>query len=353
MGFDRPTLDELKERIYEDQATRFNPISKTPRYNLLKVLAYVDAGKFHQLNGDLEYLSKQIFPDTAEGKYLRAHWSDRVAPNYASVATGSVVFTGTDGVSVPTGLLLTSDAGQVYYVESQVTVASGTATATVKAQEAGSDANLSAGASLTISSTVPSGLSSSATVGTGGIAGGVDAESDSTYLTRVLNYIRTGNRYGKPGDFAAWAVDSSSTVSKGFEVKNYGPLGALLIQVIGGNQTDGVTQVGNIDTVADYIAAVAPPIVFTVKTPELVELNPSIALLAGEDTEANRTTALSLMKQYLEITAKPGCTITAGGLRDSFVDGTTITDATVTLTGGNKVCTVLQYPVLGTPTWVS
>lgn len=353
MAFDRPSLDDLKTRTYEDLSTRFKPIDKTPRYNLLKVLSFVDAGKYHQLYGDLNFLSRQIFPDTAEGKYRRAHWSDRVPPNYASVATGPVTFSGVDGTPVPAGLLLTAQNGQTYYVDGRAVVVSGKVSATVKAQEPGADANLEAGSSLDIASAVPPGLASAAVVAAGGISGGVDAETDDAYLARVLNYIRTGARYGKPGDWAAWAQDSSASVSKAFEVKNFGPLGALLVQVIAGSQASGVTQVGNLDAVADYISSVAPPIIFTVKTPELIALNPSIALLDDEDTVANRTSVKSLLQQYLEVVAKPGCTITAGGLRDAFVDGTTITDATVNMVGGNKVCTVLQYPVLGDITWAS
>lgn len=352
MGYDRPTLTELNDRIYQDFSTRFNPLAKSTRYNLLQILSKVDAGKYHQLYGDLGFLSKQIFPDTAENEFLRAHWSDRVPPNYAVAAIGPAVFVGSNGAPIPEGLLLSSAGGQDYYLESQVVIAGGSGTGQIKALVAGAGANLEAGSTLTISSAVPSGISSEVTIGAGGITGGVDAETDEAYLSRVLLFIRNGNRYGRPGDFAAWAIDSSAGVSNAFEIKNFGPLGALLIQVIGGNHTEGVTQVGNLDVVREYLDTVAPPIVFTVKTPELLTLNPAIHLVPAEDTVANRELVIQRLQIYLGLTSKPGMSYTAGMLRDAIVDGVVITDASIAIADAVVNSTVLQLFTLGAPTWL-
>lgn len=352
MGYDRPTLTELDDRIFQDFATRFNPMVQSTRYNLLRILSKVDAGKYHQLYGDLSFVSRQIFPDTSEAEFLRAHWSDRVPPNYAVAAIGSVVFTGTNGATIPEGLLLGSAGGHEYYLESQVVIAGGTGTGQVKALEAGAASNLEDGAGLSISSAVPSGIAATATVSAGGIAGGVDPETDAAYLARVLLYIRNGSRYGRPGDFAAWAIDSSSGVSNAFEIKNFGPMGALLIQVIGGNHTDGVTQVGNLDVVREYIETVAPPTVFTVMTPDLLTLNPAIHLVPAEDTVANRDLVIQRLRGYLELTSAPGMSYTAAVLRDAIVDGVVITDASVTIDAAVVYSTVLQLFTLGAPTWV-
>lgn len=352
MGLQRPSLTELADRVYQDLATRYKPLDKSPRFNLLKVLSQVDAGKYHQLYGDLEFLSRQMFPDTADGEYLRAHWSDRVPPNHAVAATGKVRISGLPGTPVPVGLLISSTGGKAYYVETSVLVVGAFALATVTAQEPGADSNQDAGTELTISSAVPPGLSSTVIVDEDGIKGGVDAESDAAYLNRVILNIRNGVRYGKPGDFAAWAVDSSAGVSKAFEIRNYGPLGALLIQVISGNQVDGVAQVGNLSVVSDYIFSVAPPIVYTVKTPDLVALDPAVHLLPAEDTVSNRTLAEHRLRTYLDLTAKPGITYTPGMLRDAVVDGVILTDASISIGGATRTSTVLQLFTLGALSWV-
>ena len=64
-------------------------------------------------------------------------------------------------------------------------------------------------------------------------------------------------------------VDASADVSKAFEFKNFGVLGALLIQVISSDHFRGISQVGNLSVVTSYIDSVAPPVMYTVRTPEL------------------------------------------------------------------------------------
>lgn len=352
MDFERPTLAELKIRVWSDLASRLAPVAKTPRYNLLQIVSCVDAGNYHLLHGDLEFLSRQIFPDTAERRYLRAHWSDRVKPKTASQAVGLATFTGTVGVSIPAGLLVAADSGAVYYVTTQVAIGEGgTALAQVQSVEAGEAQNQPFGAILAITSDKPIGLNSQAIVGAGGLAGGVDEESDASYLSRVIAYQKTGSRYGKKGDFAAWAVDSTAEVTKAFEIKNFGPMGALLIQVIGGDQIAGVTQVANLAAVRDYISVFAPPVLFTVQTPSLMPLNPTITLLPTEDTAPNRLVVTQCLQAWLQTYGKPEGSITPEQLRASFVDGSTITGGSVVLPENPFLTTALQYPILGAITW--
>jgi hypothetical protein len=199
-------------------------------------------------------------------------------------------------------------------------------------------------------SSIPPGIDSTAVVSGEGITGGADAESDEAYLVRVLQTLRNATRYGKSGDFADWAVDSSPEVSKAWEFKNFGVFGALLIQVIGGNHIDGITPVGGLALVTEYINTVAPPVLFTVRTPALRPLNPAVALVPAEDTLTNREIVTGRLKTYLEATARPGIRYTAGMLRDALIDGVTISGGAVKLsdsTTGEVNTTILQLPVLG------
>lgn len=352
MAFERETLQSLLDRTYSNYMSLFKPLDKTPRYNLLKVLAYTEGGDVHQLLGDLDFLSVQMFPDTATGEYLRAHWSDRVPPLYASAATGKVIQTGVAGASVPKGFIYTSSAGKRYYTSSSYTVGSGgTVEVWVTAEESGEDSNLDAGSEVTVSSALSAGLDSTVKVASDGIAGGVNGETDEEYLSRVMTALRNTTRYGKTGDFAAWAIDSTSEVTKAFEIPSFDIFGSLLIQVIHGNQIDGVEQVHNIAAVQSYIEQYAPKIIFTVRTPELVEISPTIKLSDGEDTVSNRNLAVQRLKVYLNAKAEPGCTIAQATLQTVIADGVTISKAEVTLPDGEITTTVLQYPVLGEVTW--
>ena len=350
MAFDRPSLSDLQDRIENDYISRLNPLAKTTRYNLLSILGKTDSGIYHLLYGDLVYLGKQIFPDTATSENLRAHWSDRVPPLAAQRASGPGGFTGTAGRSIPAGILMESPAGQEYYLPESAEVGEdGSVEATIKASENGEDSNLEAGTELSIISTVPSGIDDTVIVGEDGIDGGDDEESDEEYLVRVLNYLRNSARYGKPGDFADWAIDASTEVEQAWEYKNYGPFGALLIQVVKGTHETGLSQVADLDIVSDYLYENAPPALYTVKTPEIISLNPTIELLDAEDTTSNRTTAGERIQTWMALNVKPGSTVTSGNIRDAIVDGSVITDATVTLETGSS--TILQLLDVGEITW--
>ncbi|WP_147615128.1 baseplate J/gp47 family protein [Treponema pectinovorum] len=353
MAFERETLQTLLDRAYNNYMSRLKPLDRTPRHSIIKVLAAVDAGETHQLLGDLSFLVNQIFPDTATGEYLRAHFSLQVPPLYASAATGKVVQTGVAGAAVPKGFVYTSSAGKRYFTSRSYTVGEdGTVEVWVTAEESGSASNLDEDSELTVASALSAGLDSSVKVAADGIAGGVDGETDYEYLSRVIATLRNTTRYGKPGDWAAWAVDSSSEVSKAFEIKLFDSFGTLLIQVINGNQIDGVSQVHNLATVQSYIESVAPPSLFTVQTPELVKVNPTIQLLEGEDTVSNRNLVISRLKVYLNAKAEPGCTIAQSTLQTVIIDGVTISKAVLTLPGGEISTTVLQYPILGDVAWI-
>jgi uncharacterized phage protein gp47/JayE len=310
---------------------------------------------YHQLLGDLDFLSKQIFPDTAEGAYLREHWSSKTTPLYAVAASGEVTITGTANRPVPSGVVFGAASGEHYYLDKSYRLgANGRVTAVVKAENPGAQGNLAPGEKLAIISAIPAGVASEAAVSGRGIIGGADAETDEEYLARVLAALRTPSRYGRKDDFALWARDASAEVSAAWEFKQFGVFGAVLIQVLKGNQIDGVHPVDNLVEVRDYINSNAPPVLFEVRTPSIIPINPSASLLHQEDSQENRELAVNRMKAYMQVAARPGAQITAGALRLAVIDGVTITDITVKLGGstvGITATTILEYPYIGEVTW--
>lgn len=345
------SLKKLKEKILNQYYSELNPLENTPKYDLVKVIANVEAGIYHSLLGDVEFLKKQIFPDTAEREYLRAHWSDRVPPLYPEVASGSILIKGTSGVSIPEGCVFSSKQGNNYFTnKTYIVETDGSVEMEVQAENAGSDSNLKEGTKLTLSSNLIANVESEAIVKRE-IAGGTDGETDENYLLRVLNYSK-GNLNGKQGDFETWALNSSSEVSKAWEFKNFNVFGALLITVIGGNADTGFYKVSNVQRVQEYIESVAPPIIFTVKAADLVYINLTIDLLQKEDTMVNRKRCENILTQYFLEKAKPNMDINSSVLRDLIVDAISITYAKVTIEDGDKYINQLQFPVLGSILWV-
>jgi uncharacterized phage protein gp47/JayE len=353
--FSRDSLAVILDRAYANYVSLFKPLDKTPRMSLLKVFSTVDAGIYHQLLGDLDYLSRQIFPDTAEGEILREHWSGRVTPLYATGAAGEILLTGMPGKTVPAGIVFQAASGEKYYTEKAYKIGdAGSAAVSVRAQGSGLATNLAAGNELAIVSSIPQGIDSKAAATENGITGGADAETDEEYLTRVLMALRNPTRYGKKDDFASWALDASVEVSAAWEYKNFGVFGALLIIVINGSQADGVSPVTNLEGIKNYISENAPPVMFEVRTPDIISLNPSVTLPLAEDTRSNRKLAEERMEAYLQIIARPGERVTAGALRAAIIDGVDITDAAVKLNGdaaGIVQTTIFQYPYIGEVSW--
>jgi uncharacterized phage protein gp47/JayE len=150
MPFERPNLQTLIDRIDADLESRLST-SQLRRSNA-KVYARVLAGVSHELHGFIEFLSRQLFFDTAEAEYL-----DRWASIYGlvrkppSLASGTVVFTVLEeGATVPEGTLLQADNEAVY--ETTSAVSEGKASA--RALTAGTAGNVSAGDTLVLVSPI-------------------------------------------------------------------------------------------------------------------------------------------------------------------------------------------------------
>lgn len=344
------SLEQLKIRIFNQFNAELNPLENTPKYNLVKVIANIEAGIYHSLLGDIEFLKKQIFPDTAEREYLRLHWADRVPPLYSEVASGSIVIKGVAGVSIPAGSVFTSAQGNNYFTSKAYVIGDdGTVEIEVQAQSAGTSSNLAADSKLKLTSNLIAHVESEAAVKKE-IAGGTDGESDEAYLVRVLNYLR-GSSNGSSGDFASGALDASSEVVKSWEFDNFSVFGALLVVVVGGNIDTGFTQVSNIQKVQQYIEKLYPYILFTVKTPELIKLNINIRLISKEDSMANRQLISDTIKDYFDKKVQPDMEITNVLIKSLIIDGINITDAQAEIDIGDRYYNQLEYAVLGEITW--
>ena len=122
---------------------------------------------------------------------------------------------------------------------------------------------------------------------------------------RIERYSQQKTLGVKTGDFAAWAVDASADVSKAFEFKNFGVFGALLIQVISGDHFRGISQVGNLSVVTACIDSVAPPVMYTIRTPELKPIGICKKRVLVRTHFPEQTYAALYNKQSLTMSACP------------------------------------------------
>ena len=346
MGFNTPTLEELQEQHWNDFNSRLSPVKSSPKYSTLKINSMVNAGMFHLLHENLKFLALQLFPDTAEGVYLDAHWSWRSDKRkLETFSVGPMTVTGVPGTSI-----LAGDSwvvGDIYYVAQEETVVGGDGTAVVqiRALVAGEEADLDEGKTLEVSRP-KAGLDDEAV--SGGIAGGTDRESDPDYKNRMLLNLRIGTKYGKPGDWASWALDSSAEVVKAWEYPLSDSYGTLLIQVLAADYS----QVADLVTVKAYIKSVAPPLLWDVETPEIVPFAMFLHVDdESEDTAENRAAAEAALALWMSENAKPGLTVSAGLLSTIASSPAGLTYVEITFPGDTPTFTIREFPVIGDQTW--
>lgn len=203
MSFDTPNLPELITRASADIET-----SATLRRSDAVVLARVHSAAAYSLYKYLDWLYRQIFPDTADEENLLRHGIGRGAPRKAATqARGTVSVSGTPGARIDAGTRLTL-AGIVYEATVGASLDNGTAEMAIVAVAAGVIGNQPAGTELDFVSPVL-GVHSKATVTAGGLTGGTDIEDIDVYRERVIERFRWVPHGGNANDYVVWAKEQA------------------------------------------------------------------------------------------------------------------------------------------------
>jgi uncharacterized phage protein gp47/JayE len=204
MPFKLPSLTEISTEAQQDLAARLGAFGRLRR-NTIDVLARVWAGMVHSIYGFISYLSKQLFPMTAEADYLdrQAAWWG-IFRKGAAKALGQVTFSGTADSEVPAGAMLTSSEGHRYMTLEGGRLSEVGLTSRISAEEGGKASDLNPGVKLSLISPY-SGVTPEATVGDEGVTGGADAETDKELRARLLERVQEPPQGGTAYDYVAWA----------------------------------------------------------------------------------------------------------------------------------------------------
>ena len=350
MAFTRATLQELRTRIENDLVGGLQLTAAVLRRSFVRILARAWAGLAHGLYGYIQFLSRQLLPDTAEREYLERHGSlFELGRTPATFATGNVTLTGTDGTLVPAGTVMQrSDLAQ-YDTRADVTIASGTATAIVDALVAGQVGNADVGVALSLVSPI-AGVNSSAVVAAGGLSSGTDQESDEDLRTRVLERYRFRPHGGAEDDYIGWAKEVPGVTRVWVFPGELGP-GQVTVRFVRDNDASIIPDAGEVSQVQAYIDARRPvTAAITVVAPLSTSLN--VTLSITPDTAANRAAVQAQLSRFLggdEI--RPGATVLLSRLRTEIgLSG--VADFNLTVPNANVTHTTGQLAVLGSITWL-
>lgn len=357
MAFIRPTLTEIITRIEADMSARLLNGAPVLRRSFLGVLARVFAGISHLLYGFLEWMSKQIVPgaETNDSDMLEQHadlWG--VARRAAAYATGNITVTGTTGAVIPAGSVLQSAAGIQYKTDTETILDDVTAEVAVTAVEAGTAGNLDAAAVVSFVSAID-GVNSSATVATGGLAGGVAEETIAELRARLVERLRNTPHGGSLADYERWALEVAG-VSKVFVFPLYnqpgdiypapGHVGVTFITAAG-----GIPGAGTVAALQSHLNEVAPSTAqVTAYAPAALTVDFEIQYSpysASESDPVRLAIAANLAALFLRVGA-PNATIPLSQINEAISAAVGEDDHVLVAPVANITTTRAQYPVVGT-----
>ena len=348
MPYKRPTLKTLIDRADADMAQRLPGTEAALRRGNVGTLARIHAGAVHGLYGFLDYLSRQVLPDTAEVDYLERHASIyNITRKEASAGSGKARFTGTTGTVIAKGVKVQTVRAQIYVTMAAATLKEGQADVAIKAETAGKAGNIKADTVLTLVTPV-GGVQSKAVALAPGIQGGTEPETDDSLRRRLLNRIQAPPHGGSQADYVAWAR-AVPGVGRAWAYPSELGLGTVTVRFM---RTDGaIPAAADVKKVQDYIDARRPVTAsVTVVAPIAKPLDLTFTALTP-DTPAVRAAITAEIKDLLLREAEPGKTLLISHLREAISQAAGETDYVMVAPSTNVAHDTGQIATLGAPTW--
>ncbi len=349
MAFARPTLSQLVERIQADFISRLDLATALLRRAMVYVLSRVIAGAAHLLHGHLEYLGRQLFPDTSEDEFLiRQAALFGVTKNAATFAKASASVTGSNGTVIPEDTRVVSELGFEYTVDAEATIAGGTAAIALTAVLAGADPTLTAAQSLSFESPI-AGADSTFSV-TASTQDGSDEEDIEGLRTRFKARLASPPHGGNDEDYIAWAKEVTG-VTRAWPVGNgLGP-GTVLVRFARDEDASPIPDAGEVTAVQDYIDALAPAhATVTVAAPTGLARAFTFTMISP-DTAAVRAAVEAELADLILREGEPGGTLLLSAIRTAIGNAAGVEDYTLTVPAADVTHTAGQIPLMGTVTW--
>lgn len=256
MSFSRPSLKELWERAITDISSQLR-IGSPLKRSIVSAIAYAVAGIAHLLYGFLDWIYKQIFPDSCDEENLLRHAQgagvDRKPGSFAQI---EVKFKGVNGSVVEEGTYLNRADGIQFITQSDVTILGGEGSCLALALIHGSKSNTSAGTILNLQ-TIFSGVNGQVEVLPTNSISGQDEESLESLLERLLDKKRQPPHGGNENDYKQWAREVPG-VTRAFVYPKRMGLGTVGVSFLMDNEVDIIPSPAKVEEVQAYIEALRP-----------------------------------------------------------------------------------------------
>lgn len=352
MPFSRPALQDLIDRAIADVSSRLPGTDARVRRSNLNVLSRVHAGAMHELYGELDWVSRQILPDTCDDDIL-LRWANAFLPvpqKAATFAVGQARFNGTNGSIIPAGTVLQRGDGAEYTVDADMAIAAGTATVNVTAVVAGLAGNAISGTSLSLVLPI-AGVGAGGTVAAAGLANGVDIESPASVRARLLARLRQPPQAGAAFDYVNWALEVSGVTRAWCFPKYYGNRTVGLCFVTDGAAGGLIPAPATVAAVQAHIDALRPVTTdVTVFAPVADALNFTIALTPN--TLAVQAAVQAELADLISREAIPGGTLLLSHIRQAISVAAGEADHVLSAPAANVVSAAGHIATMGAITWL-
>ncbi len=315
MAFARPTLTDLIDRVIADISSRVTGMDGAVlRKSLLGVIGRSEAGAVHMLYGYVDWVAKQVIPDTAEKEYLdrwAAIW--KVVRKTSGFASGQAAFSGATGSVIVDGTIVQRQDGVQYKVIGDAVSGGAPMIVPIIALEAGEAGNFGAGLPIFLLSPV-SGVQSTGTTATK-LEGGTNVESDDQLLARLLARIQQPPHGGASFDYEQWALEVPGVTRVWVYPLQMGA-GTVTVLFVCDEAVSIIPGPSKVAEVQAYIDARAPVTaeVF-VGAPIADPLNMTIKL--APNTAAVQSAVRAELEDLIDRDSAPGGTILISRLREA------------------------------------
>ena len=355
MPWTTPTLADVRALNRDFVRSHLRSGSLIPN-SALRVLADGNAGLAHLTLQYIDWLSRQLLPDTAEGDWLRERhaaiwlggWKE------ATFASGSARFTGSEGALVPlaTTLSATGPSGLIEFeTTAQGTIGElGYADVAIRATTPGKVGNLEVGTLLSLTVAVTD-VEGSASVLVD-LTGGADEETDEELRGRVLDRIRKPPMGGDADDFVAWVLEVPGVTRAWCSPLEMG-IGTVTVRFMMDNlraDVGGFPNDADVEAVRAYLDAKRPVAVkdFYVVSP-LPELISFTITNLDEDSETTRAAIEASVVAMLFDRAAPGFAINGVGQGAQTIYKAWVSEAISRAAGVDSFTLAMADPAMPSP----
>ena len=210
MPWTTPTLKQTRQLTRDYVLSQLGAVAMIPN-SVLRIMSDAMAGLTHLTFLYLDWLAKQLLPDTAETEWLDRHgiiWLQNSdgskGRKAATFAQGTIQFIGSNTIPIPVGSTLAGANNVVYQTVVEGLIgADGFGNAPAVALTAGAIGNMPDGASVSVTPAIPGVMTASFL---GDMTGGVDTETDDQLRERILFRIQNPPMGGSQADYVRWAT---------------------------------------------------------------------------------------------------------------------------------------------------